>query len=479
MSLIKSTKIQNGVYWVDIPEADLRILCGTPADSIKHLGKQGFLKPSMIDGQFYYEEGPNAILLSDRLWQNDRIANYSEFPILHMLYKQGILIPGHPHNALPKPLLIGHPKQLGQQVDYLFYGSYGVVDSHQYTAEGVGPRQISKTLSYKKRFAFGTFHSFRDLLELKPVQNDPVELRKGVMIHRKGSNLFQISFQGESCLIDLGLKFNETFEAPFQMPTVRLTPSTFSVVHIGEGDGWDCYRPCLGSMVQCEGKNYLIDAGPNVQRSLSSMGLSAMDIEGVIFTHVHDDHFAGFPELLRRHKGLKVYCSPRIRLNLIHKYASLLGLSVEEAQTHFEYHCLPEEQWTRIDGMEIYPFPSPHPIDTTIFVIRKEGPDGMKTYGHFADITALAWLEKMIVSRGNEGEGISKTFFDQIKKFYAQKLDLKKVDVGGVPIHGSEKDFIDDPSGKLVLSHTSKPLTDAQLAVGLQAAFGEQDILIP
>jgi len=34
MELIKVT---DGVYWVSIPEADLRILCGCPADSVKHL----------------------------------------------------------------------------------------------------------------------------------------------------------------------------------------------------------------------------------------------------------------------------------------------------------------------------------------------------------------------------------------------------------------------------------------------------------
>jgi len=37
MSKISKTKITTGVFWLEVPEADLYILCGCPADSVKHL----------------------------------------------------------------------------------------------------------------------------------------------------------------------------------------------------------------------------------------------------------------------------------------------------------------------------------------------------------------------------------------------------------------------------------------------------------
>ena len=37
MRSMKKEKVANGIFWVEIPEADLRILCGCPADSVKHL----------------------------------------------------------------------------------------------------------------------------------------------------------------------------------------------------------------------------------------------------------------------------------------------------------------------------------------------------------------------------------------------------------------------------------------------------------
>jgi len=40
MSITK-INITNGVCWVEVKEANVRILCGSPADSVKHLIKKG------------------------------------------------------------------------------------------------------------------------------------------------------------------------------------------------------------------------------------------------------------------------------------------------------------------------------------------------------------------------------------------------------------------------------------------------------
>ncbi len=63
-----------GVYWIDIPEADLYILYACPADIVKHLTKRGLIIPKVKDG-INYESGPNAILLSDISIQNGSISN--------------------------------------------------------------------------------------------------------------------------------------------------------------------------------------------------------------------------------------------------------------------------------------------------------------------------------------------------------------------------------------------------------------------
>ena len=87
---IHKIEVARGIQWVEIPEADLRILCGCPADAVKHMLKRGLILEKERKG-VTCETGPNAILLSDLALQNGEFANLAEFPVLQMLYKQGLI----------------------------------------------------------------------------------------------------------------------------------------------------------------------------------------------------------------------------------------------------------------------------------------------------------------------------------------------------------------------------------------------------
>ncbi len=87
MQEIQVVKVARGIYWIEVEGADLRVLCGAPADSVKHLMKRGVIRPIEKDG-VAFESGPNAILLSDLPLQNGHFCNLAEFPVLQMLYRQ-------------------------------------------------------------------------------------------------------------------------------------------------------------------------------------------------------------------------------------------------------------------------------------------------------------------------------------------------------------------------------------------------------
>ena len=106
MSALRKIAVSTGMFWVEVAAADLRILCGCPEDSVKHLLRRGLIVSAEVDG-VACETGPNAILLSDLAIQNGRACSRSEFPVLQMLYKQGMIVPGHPCNTGLRPLLIG------------------------------------------------------------------------------------------------------------------------------------------------------------------------------------------------------------------------------------------------------------------------------------------------------------------------------------------------------------------------------------
>ena len=37
MQSIRKIEVSTGVWWVEVPAADIRVLCGCPADAVKHL----------------------------------------------------------------------------------------------------------------------------------------------------------------------------------------------------------------------------------------------------------------------------------------------------------------------------------------------------------------------------------------------------------------------------------------------------------
>ena len=151
----------------------------------------------------------------------------------------------------------------------------------------------------KKWFAFGTIRATSDLVETRALDADAVELAPGVVLHRKGFNLYEFLSGGKSVQVDLTLGPGEQFEPSYTLPPRGVKREHFSVTHIGEGDGWDPDRPCMGSIISHKGRTYLVDAGPHITFSLEALGIGPADIEGIFQSHAHDDHFAGLTSLVR------------------------------------------------------------------------------------------------------------------------------------------------------------------------------------
>ncbi len=42
--LIKKTSVSVGIFWIEIPQANVFMLCGCPADAVKHLKKRGLIE---------------------------------------------------------------------------------------------------------------------------------------------------------------------------------------------------------------------------------------------------------------------------------------------------------------------------------------------------------------------------------------------------------------------------------------------------
>ncbi|MCW9034671.1 MAG: bacteriohemerythrin [Alphaproteobacteria bacterium] len=477
MPLITKSRVTTGVFWVNIPEADLRIQCGCPGDSVKHLMKRGFISSTEIDG-VSYESGPNAILLSDVAIQNGSFANLAEFPVLQMLYRQGMIIPNHPGNTGAKPLLIGHDDQVAAQMQYIYRGNYGLISEEEILEAGVEPAKAKELMRMKLKFAFGKISHPSELLDHCNVGTNKQEIRNGVSIQRLALNLFEIYYKDETVTVDLNLQPFENYEAPYPLGSHLVNREYFAVIHSGQGDGWDINRPSMGSVLMYQGQIYLVDAGPNLEKTLHSLGIGISEVEGIFHTHCHDDHFAGLTTIIRSDHRVKYFATPLVRSSVSKKLAALLSYDEANFGDYFDIQDLEEGTWNSVNGLEVKPIFSPHPVETSVFVFRAMWKDGYKSYAHFADIASLDVLGNMITSE-EKAPGVSQELFDEVKLSYLEPTDIKKIDVGGGMIHGAAVDFKKDISEKIILSHTSKPLTHEEKEIGSGAPFGTKDILIP
>jgi hemerythrin len=477
MPKIEKIKVATGFYVVEIPEAELSVLCGCPADAVKHLKKKGLIEPVNKAG-ITYETGPNAILLSDVLVQNGSFSNLTEFPVLQMLYLQGMILPDHPNNTGVRPMLIGAEDQVKAQMEYILRGNYGLVSKEEILATGIGEEEAEMMYRIKLKFAFGSIVPSHQLLDSRIVKNDPVEIRNGVYIRRSAFNLYEFSYKDETVIVDLNLAPGEIYEPPYQLGFHKIKREYFGVIHTGEGDGWDIDRPCMASIIMFQGKIYLVDAGPNIQTSLNNLGISINEIEGIFHTHAHDDHFAGLTTLARCDHKIKYYATPMVRASVAKKLCALMSMKEENFNKFFDVNDLEFDQWTDVNGLEVKPVYSPHPVETNIYFFRANWEGEYKTYAHLADIVSLDVFGKMITN-DNSREGVSEENYNKIVSNYLTPVNLKKIDIGGGLIHGNAEDFAKDTSSKIVLAHTYNPLTKSQQEIGSSAPFGLVDVLIP
>ncbi len=272
------TTIANGVFWVQIPEANLYILCGCPADVVKHMRRKGFMTETR-NGGVTFEKGPNAILLSDALIQKGEVANLAEFPVLQMFYRQGMIIPNHPNNNGLKPMLIGVQQQVEAQMAYIYRGNYGLTSLEEIMATGVSREEAEAMLRIKMKFAFGQIRRSEELLDACVVDKDFREIRNGVLVCRVGFNQYQFQYKGNAATVDLNLGSQETYEPPYPLEFHQISREYFAVLHTGEGDGWDVDRPCMASILMYQGDIYLIDAGPSILQILRALGIDINEID--------------------------------------------------------------------------------------------------------------------------------------------------------------------------------------------------------
>ena len=473
---IQKHNIIDGCYYVVIEEINLRLLCACPPNVFKFLKKQGFINKVTSQG-VSYEGGPNAILLSDLAIQNNSFSNLIEFPALQMLYKQGMMIPNHPGNTGKKPLIIGSTRQISAMVGYIYTGNYGLDSIEEMANSGLSEDEAREIMRMKLKFAFGRFRSPDELFDYATLTTQPVNIAQDLHISRIKLNVFLLEYKGESCEIDLNLGKNVTYPSPYPEVFFNIPREHFAILHTGDGDGWNADLPAMSSVVMHNGKIYLIDAEPNIGHVLFNLGISVNEVVGIFNTHAHDDHIGGMASFMKNNTKVKYYSTSFVKATMLKKLAALTGITGEDLSRYCQFVNLELDEWNDIDGLQVKPTLSIHPVENVNFLFSAPDGDQYKYYSHLADTASFDVMDSMLEPDIMK-PGISQKLYDQTKANYLKKVNLKKIDIGGGMIHGSSKDFITDESDRILLSHMSGAITKKEATIGDVATLGSIDILI-
>jgi ribonuclease BN (tRNA processing enzyme) len=140
------------------------------------------------------------------------------------------------------------------------------------------------------------------------------------------------------------------------------------IVFLGTGNAFASGgRHAMAILLRAEGFGVLLDCGPDTLVALKRASLSPSDVDLVLLSHHHGDHFAGVPFLLcheryhgRRARPFRVY-GPTGTVPLLEKTVSLFFPGIEPGPFAIEYRDLePGEEQREGERLSFRPFRVDH-----------------------------------------------------------------------------------------------------------------------
>jgi ribonuclease BN (tRNA processing enzyme) len=195
------------------------------------------------------------------------------------------------------------------------------------------------------------------------------------------------------------------------------------VTVLGSGDAFYAAGRCHAAfLLETSSTRFLVDCGPTALLGLKRQGLTSADIDTVLVSHLHGDHFGGIPFLLLEcvfeapRKGpLTVLGPPQTRSRIEDVYRGLFK-ELAARELPFEYQCIEVQPGERkqLGEIEIVPFRTLHQrSDISLgFRIAVEG----KTILYSGD---TGWSEDLVaLSQGVDLFICECTYFDRRVDFH-------------------------------------------------------------
>ncbi|MCZ6675941.1 MAG: cyclic nucleotide-binding domain-containing protein [Candidatus Poribacteria bacterium] len=468
---------------VNQSSSNIEVIEICPASFLFKVPKAGvswILNPWPDISKFLIQQGLsfNGIFCSDLHMQKGVSCNLIEFPLLHMMFNQGMIF------RRERPCLVGTLHQLHLASEGFRRGLYGFYDVSELEGCDLSEGEMHALMREIKGFALGErikeADELLDLVPLVPLGEHPTPDQatnyRGLRIWKKGINVFGFEWQGEQVTIDCNLREGEEYTPPLKIDVKNIPYTLYQIIDTGEEDGFS-QKSCMHTVIQWRDKIICIDLPMNVSYLLDKISVSRTEIDAVIFTHNHDDHIGELSMLLQMDKKVTVICPRIVWKSIVLKAATVFGMSADEFAGYFDYRPIRYGRENEIDyfGLRIEAHPSIHSVPCAIYRMRGIVNREWKVYSHLSDILNFHRCRTLIQS-GH----LSQKRFDDYREFLLEPATVKKIDVGtgfgneDFSVHGSWKDFLADPSEHIVLAHIQREQLDetATVAVGQVAVAG-------
>lgn len=231
---------------------------------------------------------------------------------------------------------------------------------------------------------------------------------------------------------------------------------------LGSGDAFSSggkFHTCF--LFEAEGKKILIDCGASVLSSMKKWKVSPGEIDMILISHLHGDHFGGLPFFLldarlvaKRTRPLIIAGPPNIASRTAIASEALYPGSWN-SNRGFEviFEELPAYQTRTIDGVQVTPYPVIHPSGSNSYGLRVEA--GGKTISYSGD---TQWTENLITLSKGADLFICECYkYDEKLPFHLDYLTLK------------EKKHLFDCS-RMILTHLSDQMLERLDEVEIECA---------
>jgi ribonuclease BN (tRNA processing enzyme) len=209
------------------------------------------------------------------------------------------------------------------------------------------------------------------------------------------------------------------------------------------------------------GVNFLIDCGASSLPALKRLGIARDDIDLILITHFHGDHFAGLPFLLldaqfaRRTRPLVIAGPQGIEMRLTQVMEALFeNLSQTRQRFDLSVVALKPEETRSFGAVKVTPYPVVHGESGGPFLAYRIEAEG-RVIAYSAD---TEWTETLIPAVRNADLFIAEAYYyDKVVKNH---LSLKTLEAHLPEINPK----------RLVLTHMSDDMLGRLDALGYTAA---------